>query len=75
MTLDYGKKGKVIMSMFDYIKMILREPDKSNNVFIGVAITLGTSNLFQKWWFLCGTSRRRLIGCIVFISGKVVVSI
>ena len=48
MTIDYSKKNKVIITMFDYIKQILNEVDSSNKDFSGTALTPATANIFRN---------------------------
>ena len=45
MTLDYSKKGRVKISMYDYVKKIV---DESPNDMSGVAKTPASSHLFQS---------------------------
>ena len=48
MTIDYSKKNKVIITMFDYIKQILNEVDSSNKDFSGTALTPATANIYLE---------------------------
>ena len=48
-TIDYNKKGKVIITMFDYIKQILNKVDWSNNDFSRTALTPATANISRNY--------------------------